>query len=318
MIGEAGGLWHALGMDRITKTVLGTIGAGAAVGAACLAYGAGYEVRSFRLRRFDVPVLAPGSRPLRILHLSDLHITPRQRKKSTWVAGLAALEPDLVVNTGDNLSHPDALPILLESYGPLFDFPGVFVFGSNDYYAPRFRSPLRYLYDRRRPELRPTTSLPYQEVSKRLQEAGWLDLNNARGELTVDDRRLVFAGVDDPHIGWDDYSAVGGPPDPGADLPIGVAHAPYQRVLDAMAHDGYPLLLAGHTHGGQVCVPGYGALVTNCDLDGKRAKGVSRWRDSWLHVSAGLGTSPYAPYRFACPPEATLLTLRGSDQARPD
>ena len=102
---------------------------------------------------------------------------------------------------------------------------------------------------------------------------------------------------------------------------MGVAHAPYQRVLDAMTADGARLVIAGHTHGGQLCVPGYGALVTNCDLDRGRAKGVSRWwpgagtsapRPSdaaWLHVSAGLGASRYAPVRFACRPEATLMTL---------
>ena len=101
-----------------------------------------------------------------------------------------------------------------------------------------------------------------------------------------------------------------------------------------MAADGVDLILAGHTHGGQLCLPGYGALVTNCDLDRRRAKGMSRWWPgagstgpeggaapssdappdaAWLHVSAGLGTSPYAPVRFACRPEATLLTLTPRD-----
>ena len=80
-----------------------------------------------------------------------------------------------------------------------------------------------------------------------------------------------------------------------------------------MTADGFPLILAGHTHGGQLCIPGYGALVTNCDLPPSRAKGspshAHAGRRSLLHVSAGLGTSPFAPVRFACPPEATLLTL---------
>jgi predicted MPP superfamily phosphohydrolase len=112
----------------------------------------------------------------------------------------------------------------------------------------------------------------------------------------------------------DDYAAVRAPADPAADLTLAVTHAPYLRVLDAMTADGADLLLAGHTHGGQLCVPGFGALVTNCDLPTRYAKGLHRWsaagRQSWLHVSAGLGTSPYARVRFACPPEATLLTLR--------
>jgi predicted MPP superfamily phosphohydrolase len=90
---------------------------------------------------------------------------------------------------------------------------------------------------------------------------------------------------------------------------IALAHAPEPRVLDAFAADGYDLLLAGHTHGGQVCVPFYGALATNCGIDRPRVKGLHQHRGSWLHVSAGLGTSPWAPVRFACLPEATLLTL---------
>ena len=97
-----------------------------------------------------------------------------------------------------------------------------------------------------------------------------------------------------------------------------MAHAPYLRVLDQLAGDGYDAILAGHTHGGQVCLPGVGALTTNCDLEPARAKGLhrhpARSRDgdpgsSWLHVSAGIGTSPYARIRLACRPEATLLTL---------
>lgn len=240
---------------------------------------------------------------------------PGQQRKRDWVRQLDALEPDLVVNTGDNLAHLNAVPYVLDALGPLLRRPGAFVFGSNDYYGPRPKNPARYLLpsdDDRRPQ---GPELPWKELRDGLLESGWLDLNNARGELTISGRRLAFAGVDDPHIGRDDYSAVAGPADADADVTVGIAHAPYRRVLDAMHADGYQLLVAGHTHGGQLCVPGWGALVTNCDLDTRRAKGLSRHpspaaaESAWLHVSAGLGTSPYAPVRFACPPEATLLTL---------
>ena len=85
-----------------------------------------------------------------------------------------------------------------------------------------------------------------------------------------------------------------------------------------MAADGFDLLLAGHTHGGQVCVPGFGALVTNCGLPRSMAKGLHRWpgSDAWLHVSAGLGTHPTAPVRFACRPEATPADPRPSAELR--
>jgi predicted MPP superfamily phosphohydrolase len=278
----------------------------------CGGYATGIERVSFRLRRVEVPVLPHRSRPLRVLHLSDAHLLPGQRRKRDWVRTLDGLHPDLVVNTGDSIAHPEAVPAFLDSLGPLLDRPGVFILGSNDYYSPRFKNPLAYLWprlDRRRY----TDELPWKDLRDGMVGAGWLDLSNARGSLRVDGRRLSFAGVDDPHIRRDRYDLVAGAADSDADLTVGVTHSPEPRVLDRFAADGYRLLFAGHTHGGQLRVPGFGAVVTNCGLDRARARGLSRYgvgRDpAWLHVSAGLGTSPYAPARFACPPEATLLTL---------
>jgi len=289
-----------------------------AAAAATLAYSAGYEVRAFTLREVTVPVLAPGSDPLRILHLSDAHMRPGQRRKQEWLRRLADLKPDLVVNTGDNLAHLDAVPSVLDAYGGLLDLPGVFVFGSNDYFSPQLKNPMNYLRggtgvaaggDWRRPP-----DLPFAELRRAFTARGWLDLSNRHDELRIAGRRIAFVGVDDPHLGYDRLDAL--PADPLADLAIGVAHAPYLRVLDQWNRAGYPLLLAGHTHGGQLRLPFYGALVTNCDLDPGRARGLHRHEvpghePSWLHVSAGLGTSPFAPVRFACRPEATLLTLTG-------
>jgi predicted MPP superfamily phosphohydrolase len=286
----------------------------ATLGLGGLGYAAGYEVRAFALREVAVPALKPGSRPLRVLHVSDLHLTPAQHKKQSWVRELAALEPDLVVNTGDNLAHRDAVPFVVDSLGPLLDVPGVFVFGSNDYFAPIAKNPARYLLPAGGRQRRYGARLPWRDLREALTGRGWVDLTNARAELSVGGVRLSFAGVDDPHLGYDRLAAVAGPADESADLAIGVTHAPYRRVLDAFRSDGYALVFAGHTHGGQLCLPGKGALVTNCDLDTARAKGLHRHpagdpQGAWLHVSAGLGTSPMAPVRFCCRPEATLLTL---------
>ena len=279
-----------------------------ALGAAGLGYAAGYEVRSFRLRRVDVPVLPADQRSLRILHISDIHLTPSQHKKLDWLRSLAEFQPDLVVNTGDNLAHQHAVEPLLEALDPLLERPGVFVMGSNDYYTPRPKNPARYLLPDDRPS-NLTVELPWEDLRDGFAKAGWTDLSNRRARLDADGREIEFVGVDDPHIDRDRYDQVGGPVDVGADLSIGVTHSPEPRVLDRMAADGYQLLMAGHTHGGQLRLPGYGAIVTNCGLDRHRARGLSRYNDAWLHVSAGLGTSPYAPVRFACPPDATLLTL---------
>ena len=291
--------------------------AGALAGAGLTAY-AMTEARHYTLRRATMPVLPPGSPSVRVLHLSDVHMTPGQRRKQDWLRDLAGLRPDLVVDTGDNLAHRDSVPVVLGSLGELLDVPGVFVMGSNDYFSPTLRNPFRYLLPDDGKRHTDVPQLPWRELRDALTGAGWADLTNAKATLEVRGLRIAFAGVDDPHLGYDRLDEIAGPADPDADLRLGVAHAPYLRVLDAFAADGYDAVLAGHTHGGQVCLPGVGALTTNCDLEPARAKGLHRHPassrpgdpgSSWLHVSAGLGTSPYARIRVACRPEATLLTL---------
>jgi len=279
----------------------------AALGAAGLAYSAGYEVRAFTMRHVTAPVLPTNASDLRILHISDMHLTPSQTKKQRWLSSLAELNPDFVIVTGDFLAHPQAVPAVLECLDPLLSVPGAFVFGSNDYYGPKLKNPARYLMrdTDRRIHGEP---LPWPELDRGLSDRGWSNLTHRRVSITINGTAVELRGVDDPHLMLDDYSTVSGPVAEGH-FGIGVTHAPYLRVLDAMAADSVPMIFAGHTHGGQLCIPFYGALVTNCDLDTKRAKGLHRHRDSLLHVSAGCGTNPYTPVRFACRPEATLVTL---------
>jgi predicted MPP superfamily phosphohydrolase len=280
-----------------------------AAGGATFAYASLVERNLFTLRRFDVPVLEPDAEPLRVLHLSDLHMMPNQRRKQQWVADLAGTDPDLVIVTGDNLADPDAIGGTLRALQPLLDVPGAFVFGSNDYRGPVWKNPLRYLFNS--DEYVQGVDLPADDLRAALVNAGWADLNNARTVLKAGGRSIELVGVDDPHVERDNYPAVAGHISAGADLHLGVTHTPASHVLNAMAADGFQLLLAGHTHGGQVCVPGYGALTTNCDLPRSMAKGLHRWpgTEAWLHVSAGVGTHPTAPIRFACRPEASVLTL---------
>ena len=285
------------------------IGGTAALGVAGVGYAALIERQRFTLREAVLPVLAEGSRPVRVLHVSDLHLTPGQHAKQRWVAALDRLEPDLVVNTGDNLAHRHAVPGVLRALEPLLARPGVFVFGSNDYFGPTAKNPLQYFRPGggKRVHGEP---LPWEDLRAAMIERGWLDATHRRVELDAGGQRVAVAGVDDPHIKRDRYDAVAGPAPSSPALRLGLTHSPEPRVLDRFAADGYDLVLAGHTHGGQLRVPGFGALVTNCGLERSKARGVSQWGEhTWLHVSAGLGTSPYAPVRFACPPEASLLTL---------
>lgn len=305
-------------MTRRQRLLGYSAGLGAVTGLGILAYAAGVEVRNFVVRRVEVPMLPVGHRPLKVLHVSDLHLTPSQGSKRRWLRSLADLEPDLVVNTGDNLAHPDSVGPIVEGFGPLLDLPGVFVFGSNDYFAPTLRNPLWYLLPDDGTRNTATAKLPWRDLRAVFEQRGWTDLSNSSARLEVAGTTLAFTGVDDPHLNYDDLEAIAGPAPADADLRVGVAHAPYLRVLDQYARDGYDITFAGHTHGGQLCLPFKGAIVTNCDLDTRRAKGLHRHPadsrpgdpgSSWLHVSAGAGTSPYAPVRLCCRPEATLLTL---------
>lgn len=289
---------------------------------ATLAYASIVERNWFALRQVDVPLLPAGSRPVRVLHISDVHLTPGRRRLMDWIAALDRLDPHLVVNTGDSIAHPDSVRYFLDCLGPLLDRPGVFVYGSNDLYRPRPKNPARYLWEtsaQRQRRRRHEPDLPWEKLRDGMTDAGWLDANNRRGRITAGGLDIAVAGVHDSHINRDRYERVAGRADPAADLRLGVMHSPEPRVLDRFAADGYELLLAGHTHGGQLCLPGFGAIVTNCGIDRARVRGLHRHpaegapaadgERSWLHVSGGLGTSPWAPARFACRPEATLLTL---------
>lgn len=298
------------------------------IAAAAAVYAIAIERRAYRVRHEVVPVLAPGADPIRVLHLSDLHLAPWQQEKVAWVRSLVALKPDLIIDTGDNLGHADALPALVEALMPFDGVPGVFVHGSNDYFAPTPKNPLRYLMGPSKGEVETAVRLDTEGLEALLHgRLGWHSLNNAVAQLTINGSILEFMGTADAHRGWDRLDRLPGLVDALRELDvddtddpavmIGVTHAPYQRVLNAFTTQRADVIFAGHTHGGQVCLPGGGAIITNCDLPRDRARGLSVWNHahhaSYLNVSAGIGTSIYAPVRVACPPEAVLVTLVGDD-----
>ncbi|KUF08057.1 metallophosphoesterase [Leucobacter sp. G161] len=280
------------------------------------------ERRLFTVRRLEVPVLREGAAPVRVLQLSDLHLAPWQTNKMNWVRSLAALKPDLVVLTGDLMGHTGARPSLLHTLAAFAGTPTVFVHGSNDYYGPKLKNPLKYLKEPSRLSTR-EQDIDNAKLTAGLEELGFLNLNNSAASLQLRGSQLDFFGLDDPHIRFDDgaqmrseIAAQGLGFDERADnapTRIGVVHAPYQSALGELLDEGADLILAGHTHGGQVRVPGIGALTSNSDLPNDQARGLSVWYDAhraaYLNVSAGLGNSIYAPVRFACRPEASLITL---------
>lgn len=310
----------------VAAAAAGATAAGAAVWGTCI------ERFLFTVRSHRLAVLPTGAPSLTVLHLSDAHMAPWQHRKQEWIARIAEeIQPDLVVNTGDNLGHPQGLAGIRTAFAPLRGVPGVFVHGSNDVIGPSARNPLLYFRGpserSQRSELLNTPAMDGYFAD----ELGWADLNNAAASIEVAGLRIDAFGVSDAHRDWDELDVLPealaalrpprllGLPRP-PQLTLGVTHAPYRRVLDRFVELGADVLLAGHTHGGQVRIPfSPNALVANCDIPLDQARGLSTWTRGGhtvpLNVSAGLGHSIYAPVRFGCRPEVSVLTLHAVDSA---
>ncbi len=309
------------------RTALAAVSAAGAVAVGATVWGTCIERFLFTVRRHELAVLPAGSPSLTVLHLSDAHMAPWQHRKQKWIAELAEqTQPDLVVNTGDNLGHRDGLHGIRAAFAPLRGVPGLFVHGSNDVWGPSARNPLRYFRGPSRgahsAERLDTAAMD----SYFTDELGWTNVNNAAAIIDAGGRRIEAFGVSDAHRGWDDLAVLPSAIEaarrprpfrsaPEADIVLGVTHAPYRYVLDRFVELGADAIFAGHTHGGQVRIPfSPSALVANCDIPLDQARGLSSWstdgRRVPLNVSAGLGHSIYAPVRFGCRPEASVLTLR--------
>ncbi len=287
---------------------------GLAAGAGLTAY-AVWETRAFTPARGDrAAAAARPAEPLRVLHLSDIHLTPGQQRKQEWLRRAAALSTRTSWSTPATTS-PTATPSpgCATRSGRCSTCPGSSCSAPTTTTRPRCATRCATSCPTTASGTPTAPSCPGASSRSCFTGSGWLDLTNQRDTLKVGETTFAFAGVDDPHLRYDRLDEVAGPADADADVRLGVAHAPYLRVLDQFAADGYDAILAGHTHGGQVCVPGVGALTTNCDLEPARAKGLHRHparlaaRRSGLGLAARLGRARHQPLR----PDPGRLPPRG-------
>ena len=274
------------------------------LGVCCVLWGIFVERRRYRLVRHRLDILpATAASPLTVLHLSDLHFVRRDRGKAAFLAGLPAA--DVTVVTGDFLAEPEAVETTVAAVhavrGRLASW---FVLGSNDYFVPRPLNYLAYFRGKRKP--RRAERGRAADLVSQLRADGWDDLTNVRRDIDINGVPMELLGLDDAHIAWHDLRVA---PRRSPDrFGFAVMHSPDSAPETAAL--GYDFMVAGHTHGGQVCLPVVGALVTNCSLPARLVSGMIRVGDAVVSVSPGLGTSKYAPFRFFCRPEATLLELR--------
>ena len=281
------------------------------LGVCCVLWGIFVERRRYRLVRHRLDILpATAASPLTVLHLSDLHFVRRDRGKAAFLATLPAA--DVTVVTGDFLAEPEAVETTVAAVhavrGRLASW---FVLGSNDYFVPRPLNYLAYFRGKRKP--RRAERGRAADLVSQLRADGWDDLTNVRRDIDINGVPMELLGLDDAHIGWHDLRVA---PRRSPDrFGFAVMHSPDSAPETAAL--GYDFMVAGHTHGGQVCLPVVGALVTNCSLPARLVSGMIRVGDAVVSVSPGLGTSKYAPFRFFCRPEATLLELhpRPADRA---
>jgi predicted MPP superfamily phosphohydrolase len=286
---------------RVLRTCAAAIGAAAA---ACVAYGVIVERRWYRLRRYEVPLGPPaGAGPMSVLHLSDLHLRRTDHAQRRFLARLGP--GDVTILTGDLIGEPAAVETVVESLRPLRGrMASLFVLGSNDYYAPQIPRYWDYFIGGRSRGRRARPGRG-RELIRLLEEDGWVHLRNARTTVAADGWRLEVMGMDDPHIYRHDLR-VALRRDPDA-LGVAVVHSP--DPAPELVALGYRLILAGHTHGGQVRFPGLGAVLTNSQLPNRLAMGLVELPPAVMHVSPGMGTGRFAPFRFLCRPEATMIDL---------
>jgi predicted MPP superfamily phosphohydrolase len=276
-----------------------------AAGVVCVAWGVLVERRWYRLVRHRLDILpAGGDGPasLTVLHLSDLHFVAGDRRKAAFLASLP--RADVTVVTGDFLAEPEAVESAVAAVaatrGRLASW---FVLGSNDYFVPQ---PLNYLkYFRRGRTRRGARRGRSDDLITQLEAGGWEHLRNLRRGVELAKLPVELLGLDDAHIDWHDSRAI--PRTAPERFGVAVMHSPDSAPESAAC--GYELILAGHTHGGQVRLPFVGALVTNSVMPRRLASGLIRMGSAVMFLSPGLGTSKYAPFRFLCRPEATLLEL---------
>ncbi|MGV9196572.1 metallophosphoesterase [Arcanobacterium canis] len=315
-------------MKFLTAAFSAAATAGVAVSLFAYAHAHRYVVRHRRLDIADAVAHAPsqeGLPPLRILHLSDMHLIAADKSRADFLRSLRHENPDFVIATGDFVGENAGIQAVLDALDPLLDLPGAFVFGSNDYYGSRPKNPFSYL-------IRDSSSdghtnravLDSHFLRSGLTGRGWFDLTNTTAATTVAGHNLELFGVDDPHMGRDRMPHLQTRPDDV--IRIAVTHAPYVSVLDEMHAAQAQIIFSGHTHGGQVSLPGGRALVTNCDLPTPFAHGLFQWppsgtvitTDGDMHLppdatavslSAGIGTSPYVPLRLFTAPEAIIIDI---------
>lgn len=243
--------------------------------------------RGFHWSRYELPVpgLPTQFQGLRILHLSDLHIKKKWRSQfDELISRIGQEAPDLILITGDFVeskhNHSAALPHVLRLVAELKAPLGCFgTLGNHDRYS----------------------------LEPELDGSGVMIIEGRRHVIERDEAQLELIGL--PGVEREDLTIEvldRFPPRQFGVPRIVLSHFPdHLRKAAALRPD---LFLAGHTHGGQVCLPGGYPILRHDSLPRRLCRGVHRVANTWLVVTRGLGSTDL-PIRLFCPPQVIELTL---------
>lgn len=255
----------------------------ATAGVACMAYGYFVEPYWPDVTRTTVATarLTAGSRPIRIVHISDLHCDPVPRLEKRLPDLVKGEQPDLILFTGDAINSPAGLPVFKRCLTELSAI------------APTYT-------------VRGNWDAFYWNNLDLFGKTGALELKGEAISLTVKGSRLCLAGAPVGQPGAKEKALSMVPP---GMLSIFLYHYPSAVVEAAQAK--IDLLCAGHTHGGQVALPLYGALITLSKLGKQYEAGLYRLQDTWIYVTRGIGMEggPAPRVRFCARPEISVIDL---------
>jgi predicted MPP superfamily phosphohydrolase len=242
------------------------------------------NARALWVRRNDVPLpqLPPAFEGFTLLHLTDLHLDMDGAFPAALIERLPHLDYDICVMTGD---------FRVKTYGE---------------YAPAMDELARVLPYIGKPVYGILGNHDSIRMVPPMEQMGITMLMNEAVSIERKRARIYLAGIDDPHyyrVENFEKAAHGVPPD-AVSILLSHSPEPHRRA----AHAGFDLMLSGHTHGGQICLPGGFALHTNADCPRKFCAGAWRYHGMQGYTSVGSGTS-VVDVRFNCPPEITLHRL---------
>lgn len=251
---------------------------------------------------------------LRILHFSDLHLCQPSKKFEKIFAHLKSIECDLAICSGDAIDNNSGINPCANYLSRLKPRIGTFfTYGNHDKYQFGFKEIL-FL-----PVINKFKPNDLNLLMTKLEESGIRVLNNEIVCLDINGIGVELVGIDCP-VGYDRF--------PNSDrfktevsklnslirqvsrnnYVILITHIP--DLIKEFDTNGIDLILASHTHGGQIRLPFFGPLVSPSLFQKKYSMGIFRYNSCYLHVSSGLGASELTPFRFMCPPKATAITLR--------